>query len=226
MNVGYGGVRKGVDLAAQGSVTILEDTPKLKKGQVQHLTFQEGEVPFYAPDATDHVGKLKGQRQILFERGLLVPGMTKTGSKRGDKNPNLALSKVAVLSAQLDFKNVDPSLVVLVKRCGGVAIMLPKFHCEINPIELVWGRSKHWVRKNCRCTIQCLRVNVAKSYAVAEDRFSVNIVQNFCRKVWPTTTWCTLRISRVPRQWRRGKRSSRTGSRPHLSSFTPRNVHY
>lgn len=41
MSAGYGGVMKGVDLAAQDSVTLQEDTPILKEGQVQHLTFQE-----------------------------------------------------------------------------------------------------------------------------------------------------------------------------------------
>ena len=65
--------------------------------------------------------------------------------QRGDKNSSPALSMVAVLGTQSDL-NVDPSLVVLVKRCGGVAIMLPKFRCEINPTGLVWGRY----------TIQCL----------------------------------------------------------------------
>lgn len=44
MNKGYGGVK----------TKLVEDTPKLKAGRVQHLTFQKGEVPFYAPDATDH----------------------------------------------------------------------------------------------------------------------------------------------------------------------------
>lgn len=99
------------------------------------------------------------------------------------RSPNLALSKVAVLSAQLDFKDVDLSLVVLVKRCGRVAIMPPNFHCEISPIAFVWSRSKHGARKNCRYTVQCLRAIVAKSYAVTEDRLSVNIVRKLCRKV-------------------------------------------
>ncbi|CAM9916816.1 unnamed protein product [Pylaiella littoralis] len=157
-------------------------SPKLKKGKVQHLTFQVGEVPFYAMDAEDHIGKVKGLKQTLFERGLLVPGMTKTGAKRGAE-PNPELSMVAVLGAQLDFATVEPSLVLLVRRCGGDAFMLPKFHCEINPIELVWGRSKHWVRQTCKYTFQCLRDNVSKSYVVEEDRLSVEIVQKFCRKV-------------------------------------------
>lgn len=71
----------------------------------------------------------------------------------------------------------------LVRRCGGLALMLPKFHCEINPIELVWGRSKHWIRKHCKYTIQCLRRNVSESFRVANDRLSLEIVQKFCRKV-------------------------------------------
>lgn len=46
--------------------------------------------------------------------------------------------------------------------------MIPKKHREINSIELVWGRSKAWVRKHCKYTIHCLRDNVPKSYALAE----------------------------------------------------------
>ncbi|CAB1109141.1 unnamed protein product [Ectocarpus sp. CCAP 1310/34] len=183
MNAGYGGVRKGAQLAAQNATTLLADTPKLKKGTVQHLTFQEGECPFYDPDATDHIGKVKGLKQILFERGLWNADMSMKGIRKGQQEYDPALCMPAVLGAQEDFANVEPSLMVLVKRHGGVAIMLPKFHCEINPIELVWGRSKYWVRKHCKYTIACLRTNVSKSYAVAEDRLSLAIVQKFCRTV-------------------------------------------
>ena len=206
MNVGYGGVRKGADLAAQDAVTIQEDTPKLK----------EGEVPFYDADASDHVGKVKGLKQILFERGLLVSGMTKLGTKG-----NPALSMVAVLSAQLDFANVEPSLVMLVRRCGGVALMLPKFHCEIISIELVWGRSKYyWIRKHCKYTMQCLRQNVSQSLKVADDRLSLAIVQTFCRKVANYhEVYHTARNSLALRQWRRGKRSSLTEGRLHRNSL-------
>ena len=149
MNAGYGGVRKGQDIAPQ------DDTPKLKKGAVQHLTFQQGEYPFYEPGATDHVGKIKGLKQILFERGLWIPGMSMLGGKKGQK-PNRKMSMPAVLREQKDFAKVDSSLLVLLKRHGGVALMLPKFHCELNPIELVWGRSKWWVRRNCKYTIYCV----------------------------------------------------------------------
>lgn len=39
-------------------------------------------------------------------------------------------------------------LVLLVKRWGGEALMLPKYHYDSHPIEIVWGRSKWWVRIN------------------------------------------------------------------------------
>ncbi|CAN0434659.1 unnamed protein product [Pylaiella littoralis] len=130
MNVGYGGVRRGANLAAQDAVTILEDTPKPKKGQKQNLTFQEGEVPFYDVDASDHVGKVKGLKQILFERGLLKPGMTKLGTK-GDPESSM----VAVLSAQLDFANVEPSLVKLVRRCGGSHSCFPSSTARSIPLS-------------------------------------------------------------------------------------------
>lgn len=38
---------------------------------------------------------------------------------RASPDPYLAPSMVAALSAQLNFENVDPSLLVLVKPCGG-----------------------------------------------------------------------------------------------------------
>ena len=60
--------------------------------------------------------------------------------------------------------------------------MLLKFHCKINPIELVWGRSKAWVRKHCKYTMHCLP-DVPKSYAVTEDRLGLVEVQQFRRKV-------------------------------------------
>ncbi|CAB1112352.1 unnamed protein product [Ectocarpus sp. CCAP 1310/34] len=139
MNAGYGGARKGQEMAPQDATTILEDTPKLKKGAAQFLTFQAGEYPFHEPGATDQVGKIKGLKQVLFERGLWIPGMSMTGAKKGQK-AILKTSMPAVLRGQKDFAKVDSSLEVLLKRHGGVALMLPKFHFELNQIELVWRR--------------------------------------------------------------------------------------
>ena len=81
-------------------------TPQNSNGAVQYLTFQQGEYPFYEPGATDHVGKIKGIKQILFEGGLWIPGTSMTGAKKGQKaNPEMSMP--AVLRKQKDFASLN-----------------------------------------------------------------------------------------------------------------------
>jgi hypothetical protein len=52
-----------------------------------------------------------------------------------------------VLSLQPDFMNKKPLLQLVIEKAGHKCLFLPKFHCELNPIEMVWGqtkRSKSW----------------------------------------------------------------------------------
>ena len=42
-----------------------------------------------------------------------------------------------LLSQQDDFKNQESMLKTLIKKAGHECISLPKFHCELNPIEMV-----------------------------------------------------------------------------------------
>ncbi|CAM9942491.1 unnamed protein product, partial [Pylaiella littoralis] len=56
-------------------------------------------------------------------------------------------------------------------------------HAEPRANFCSWGRSKYWVRRHCKYTIQCLRENVTKSYAVEDDRLNLDIVQKYCMKV-------------------------------------------
>ena len=39
-------------------------------------------------------------------------------------------------------------------------LFYPKFHCELNWIEMVWGRLKWWVQKQCDYTFKGLNKNV------------------------------------------------------------------
>ncbi|CAN0140893.1 unnamed protein product [Ectocarpus sp. 12 AP-2014] len=69
-------------------------------------------------------------------------------------------------------------------RHGGACLMLPKYHCECNPIELVWGRAKDWTRKNCKYSLECLRKNVPLSFRPEKDRQAVSVVQGYCKKAY------------------------------------------
>lgn len=48
-----------------------------------------------------------------------------------------------VLSLQDDFVHEKPLLQHYLEGRGHVCIFLPKFHCELNPIEMVWGLMKY-----------------------------------------------------------------------------------
>ena len=68
------------------------------------------------------------------ERTLAGTGLSLVSLGR---KSDLVASDLAVLGSQFGFANVEPSLVVLVRRCGRDSITLPKFHSEINPFEAV-----------------------------------------------------------------------------------------
>ena len=48
-----------------------------------------------------------------------------------------------VLSLQEDFATEKPMIQHYVESCGHVCMFLPKFHCELNPIKLLWGYAKY-----------------------------------------------------------------------------------
>ena len=47
-----------------------------------------------------------------------------------------------VLSLQSDFLLEKPLLQLVIEKAGHKCLFLPKFYCELNPIEMVWGQAK------------------------------------------------------------------------------------
>ena len=46
------------------------------------------------------------------------------------------------LSGQADFKAEKPLLQITLEEAGHKCFFLPKFHCELNPIEMYWEWTK------------------------------------------------------------------------------------
>ncbi|KAF8595329.1 hypothetical protein BDV93DRAFT_575517 [Ceratobasidium sp. AG-I] len=53
------------------------------------------------------------------------------------------------LSTEADFIGEKPLLQIVIEEAGHLCILLPKFHCELNPIEMYWGYAKQRFRPKC-----------------------------------------------------------------------------
>ena len=82
-------------------------------------------------------GRAKGLRIVLQERGVAVDGKNR---------PELE----AILKEHDDFKNEKSMVERFISSRGHECLFLPKYHCELNPIERVWGRAKDHTRKSCK----------------------------------------------------------------------------
>ena len=139
-----------------------------------------------------HMGKPKGLKQTLWERGLWNESMTLDGkSKRWEGNRD-DLSMKAVLSKCSDSAAERPALEQDLSRRGHILMMSPKGHPELAGcgIEYSWGKSKYaWRRKP------------------VEERKTVNMMQGLMNLFCDEGTLGVTRIrkfARKCRDYRRG----------------------
>lgn len=112
------------------------------------------------------LGVPKSMRVILQERGVDTRGMVADGMRK-------------VLGSRPDFQNEKSRIErFLVEDKGHIAYMLPKFHCELNPIERVWAQAKRYPKAYCKYSIKSLR-NVVHP---APDSVSLESIQKHFRK--------------------------------------------
>jgi len=48
-----------------------------------------------------------------------------------------------VLMLQEDFQSEKPLIQSIIEDAGHICLFLPRFHCELNPIEMLWGFGKY-----------------------------------------------------------------------------------
>lgn len=86
----------------------------------------------------------KGTKRVLEERGISTAGMD-------------AKRQAEVLAAQPDFQSEISLVEQLLTRRGHRVKFTPKFHCELQPIELYWAHAKRKTRASCNYSIVSLR---------------------------------------------------------------------
>ena len=85
---------------------------------------------------TTEAGLQKGLQQTLEESGFDVKNMhLKCSPVCPWENDGCCMARL--LSKQDDFANQVSMLETVIKEAGHECIFLPKFHCELNPIEMV-----------------------------------------------------------------------------------------
>lgn len=104
----------------------------------------------------------KGIKSTLQERGLWRNDLKLQCAKYTvDECEGKGLNCCArrILSEQPDFKKAKNSCWIreIVESYGCFLTFYPKFHCELNYIELIWAFVKKWLRRHCSYTLESLQ---------------------------------------------------------------------
>lgn len=118
MNKSNGGKQR-----KQRDTIIPNDSPAIHmRGRTQKMTTSCGEA--------------KGLKDVLEERGFDVSKMrAKCSPVCPYENTNCCMARL--LSHQHDFANQISMLEDLITKAGHLCLFLPKYHCDLNPIEMV-----------------------------------------------------------------------------------------
>ena len=108
----------------QHDTIIPESNPSLEHcGKQQKMTL---------PD-----GRPKGLKHVLEEHGFDVTSLRRAKCAPVCAADSTGCCMARLLSQQDDFKHQESMLEALIRKAGHECIFLPKFHCELNPIEMV-----------------------------------------------------------------------------------------
>lgn len=110
------------------------DNPILPDGSVQSLYFPDNHPT--------HPGKFKGMVKLLQEQKINAAHL-KAQCKDFKCNPDTMHCCCRRILHNMYRTHAPPTILEsLAQSLGSRVIFLPKYHCELNPIEQVWGYAK------------------------------------------------------------------------------------
>lgn len=110
----------------------------------------------------------------------------------GDDDPDLPCQDVLhpslatnccmrrIVSCQKDFLTEKPLLQIVIESAGHKCYFLPKFHCELNPIEMYWG----WAKIRLRALADGTFPTAKKLVPELLDSCPTRTIRAFFRKSW------------------------------------------
>ncbi|KAF9510740.1 hypothetical protein BS47DRAFT_1487299 [Hydnum rufescens UP504] len=128
---------------------------------------------------TNENGEAKGLQAMLEERGFDMKGM------RAKCTPicpfeNDRCCMACLLSRQDDFVNQISMLEAAIINRGHLCLFLPKFHCELNPIEMYWGYAKYRYCEVFKATFAEAKQTTIQSL----DACPVETIRRFINRSW------------------------------------------
>lgn len=126
-----------------------------------------------------HMNKGPGGAQPFMRNGIGQRGAEAVCRERGLHQEGMKLPQmIAILSQQPDFKSQKTIVEELAESCGHAVLFLPKYHCELNFIEMVWAAAKRKTRELCDYTFNGLKKNMP----LALDGITVDQCRAYARK--------------------------------------------
>jgi hypothetical protein len=146
------GTNWGIEVTKRGDSGKIEYGPDGKPLKVKikmgHGYFANG-MPqeFYFPKGHPRAGVFKGMAVILQEHGYTWAKDLQAECPKFKCPPGKTCCCCRhILYTEPDFVNVKSLQEEHCEKRGFQVIFLPKFHCELNPLEMVWERPKYHYR--------------------------------------------------------------------------------
>jgi len=167
-----------MNLNPGGKQPRMKDTVFGSENTLQSMVFPSNHPKY--PDQP------KGIKQILIERGLwknnlqLECQLCKKKNKTIDDLTRIDCCAHRIISLQPDFLAQRSELETIIEKAGHKCIFYPKFHCELNFIEMYWGATKKYTREHCDYTWSGLQKTVPE----ALDSIPLIQIRRFAQKSW------------------------------------------
>ncbi|KIJ46611.1 hypothetical protein M422DRAFT_164849 [Sphaerobolus stellatus SS14] len=120
------------------------------------------------------------QEQLMREAQAIVDEPDETREDIPQLGTSIACCMRRFLSEQEDFKAEKPLLQIVIEEAGHKCYFLPKFHCELNPIEMYWG----WTKTRLRVAADGTFPTAKRLVPDILDSCPTKTIRAFFRKTW------------------------------------------
>ena len=193
-----------MNLGPGGKQPIMHSTT-LHNGTKQSMVYQAGDYEWDDPTqpiSAELIGKAKGMKRVLQERGLWRDNLKKQCGRQKKKKRVFSerlfeesiedfeartadrceagknCCALRILEAEPDFANEKSLLETVILESGHMVIFYPKFHCELNYIEYYWAALKKYTRDNCKYSF----LELEKTVYEAMDSVSLKTIRRFAER--------------------------------------------